>query len=153
MVDGAAESAAAWPGRAAGRLATVLAVGVRTEFLKDVPEAIEWINQEKARGCTDEAIDAELWRSRSTALAEILVEEVKALRTRVGQLEATTLTYSGHYSAMDAYTKNTLITHAGVWWVSLRAIEVGERPGEGPLGNPWLMIQKSHASNSARRAA
>jgi hypothetical protein len=67
-----------------------------------------------------------------------LLRHIKVLEERIKELEATTLKYYGLYGRSVSYSKNSLITHRGSLWVTIRDTSAT------PPHDDYVLVSKGH---------
>lgn len=67
--------------------------------------------------------------------------KLKALSTRIEQLEAGGVRYAGIWQRAMPYRKGTVVTSGGGMWAALRDTREGEKPGDAP--DAWQLAAKA----------
>lgn len=73
---------------------------------------------------------------------ELVLDEVKALRDRIAELEANGARFRGVYQRAADYRRGDQVTHRGSLWVALDAVPEGSLPGEHPT--LWQLAAKGN---------
>jgi len=71
---------------------------------------------------------------------DVLSEQIAEQGKRVAQVEQKGLTYRGVWQRAGDYERGAIVTDKGSAWAAVKAVNNGERPGEG---SAWQMMLKS----------